>query len=230
MRKRKLSQKDLKNIWTLIVFFIALFTLFSFFIRDIIDKLLLSPAAYKRKKLLQNQAQLQWIKSQNIHSMSGTQFESYLEKIFENLGYNVQTTPQTNDQGADLIIRDQRESIAIQIKRYSKNVGNAAVQEVIAAVSYYGTNRGMVITNSGFTRAAYDLANASNVELIDGQKLTFLIIKMENEINRKIKQIQTNFCPKCDKPINDKKSKFCIYCGARLSGSDEVTPLLTVQD
>lgn len=113
MRKRKLSQKDLKNIWALIVFFIALITLFSFLIRDLIDRLLLSPAAYERKKLLQNQAQLQWIKSQNIHSMSGTQFESYLKKIFENLGYSVQTTPQTNDQGADLIIRDSRESIAI---------------------------------------------------------------------------------------------------------------------
>ena len=147
MRKRKLSQKDLKNIWALIVFFITLITLFSFLIRDLIDRLLLSPAAYERKKLLQNQAQLQWIKSQNIHSMSGTQFESYLKKIFENLGYSVQTTAQTNDQGADLIIRDSRESIAIQVKRYAKNVGNAAVQEVVAAVRYYGTNRGMVITN-----------------------------------------------------------------------------------
>ncbi|MGP8116092.1 MAG: restriction endonuclease [Methanoregula sp.] len=222
MRKRKLSQKDLKNIWALIVFFITLITLFSFLIRDLIDRLLLSPAAYERKKLLQNQAQLQWIKSQNIHSMSGTQFESYLKKIFENLGYSVQTTAQTNDQGADLIIRDSRESIAIQIKRYSKNVGNAAVQEAVAAVSYYGTNRGMVITNSGFTKAAYDLANANNVELIDGQKLNFLIIKMENEINRKIKAALTNFCPKCDKPLKDKNSKFCIYCGTKITGSGSV--------
>jgi restriction system protein len=183
----------------------------------------LSPAAYERKKLLQNQAQLGWLKSQNIHSMTGTQFELYLKKIFENLGYSVQTTSQTNDQGADLIIRNQNESVVIQAKRYNKNVGNAAVQEVVAAVNYYGTNRGIVITNSGFTKSAYDLANANNVELIDGQQLNFLIIKMENEINRKIKAALKNFCPKCDKPLNDKRSKFCIHCGTKLTGSGETT-------
>jgi len=229
MSKKKLSQKDLELIGALIVFLIFLIVQFFFSIRDLIDRLLLSPAAYERKKLLQNQAQLQWIKSQNIHSMTGTQFELYLKKIFENLGYSVQTTPQTNDQGADLIIHDQDESVAIQVKRYNQNVGNKAVQEVVAAISYYRTNRGMVITNSGFTKSAYDLAYANNVELIDGQKLNFLIIQMENEINRKIKAALTNFCPKCDKPIKDKKSTFCIHCGTKLTGSGGAMPMLSVR-
>jgi len=43
-------------------------------------------------------------------------------------------------------------------KRYTSSVGNSAVQEVVAAVLFYGTNEGCVITNSSFTPSARSLA------------------------------------------------------------------------
>jgi restriction system protein len=196
MRRRKLSQKDIELIGSAIIFLILfIIGLFSL-IKDYIDKLRLSPEAYKQKKLLQNQAQLEWIKSQNIHSMTGSQFELYLKKIFENLGFFVQLTAHTGDQGADLIIHNQNEKIAVQVKRYNNNVGNKAVQEVVASVKHYGANRGMVVTNSRFTNAAKELASSNNIELIDGQQLNFLIIKMENKVNSQIKENLKNFSPK----------------------------------
>jgi len=127
MRRRKLSQKDIELIGSAIIFLIFFIIGFFSLIKDYIDKLRLSPEAYKQKKLLQNQAQLEWIKSQNIHSMTGSQFELYLKKIFENLGFFVQLTAHTGDQGADLIIHNQNEKIAVQVKRYNNNVGNKAV-------------------------------------------------------------------------------------------------------
>jgi len=196
MRRRKLSQKDIELIGSAIIFLIFfIIDLFSL-IKDYIDKLRLSPEAFKQKKLLQNQAQLEWIKSQNIHSMTGSQFELYLKKIFENLGFFVQLTAHTGDQGADLIIHNQNEKIAVQVKRYNNNVGNKAVQEVVASVKHYGANRGMVVTNSRFTNAAKELASSNNIELIDGQQLNFLIIKMENKVNSQIKENLKNFSPK----------------------------------
>jgi restriction endonuclease Mrr len=195
MHRRKISQKDIELVGSIIIFLITIIIQLLSFIKDKIDKLRLSPEEYARKKLLQNQAQLEWIKSQNIHSMTGSQFELYLKKIFENLGFVVQLTAHTGDQGADLIIRNQNEKIAVQVKRYNNNVGNKAVQEVVASVKHYDANRGMVVTNSRFTNAAKELASSNNVELIDGQQLKFLIIKMENKVNSQIKENLKNFSP-----------------------------------
>jgi HJR/Mrr/RecB family endonuclease len=216
MRKRKLTTREVNSIIAIVIFLVQLPVRIYFIIRDLLDKLLLTPTAYKRKKLLLQQADLDWIKRQNIHYMSGTEFELYLKRIFENLGYSVNLTSQTNDQGADLIIHNPDELVAVQAKRYNKNVGNKAVQEVVAAVNYYRTNRGMVVTNSSFTKSAYDLAYANNIELIDGQQLNFMILKMENIINNKIKENLSNHCPQCDQIINDKTSNYCLHCGVNL--------------
>ena len=67
---------------------------------------------------------------------------------------------------------------------------------MVASVKHYGANRGMVVTNSRFTNAAKELASSNNIELIDGQQLNFLIIKMENKVNSQIKENLKNFSPK----------------------------------
>ncbi len=102
-----------------------------------------------------------------IDKMDGQQFEVYLAKKFKELGYKVVITPYQGDQGADLIIEKDGIKTAVQAKRYSENVGNAAVQEIIAGKIYYGCDKAMVVTNSDFTKAAKDLARRANVTLWD---------------------------------------------------------------
>ena len=67
--------------------------------------------------------------------------------------------------GADLILRRRGEKIVVQAKRYEKNVGIAAVQEAVGSVAYYDADRAMVVTNSGFTKSARNLARQNEVEL-----------------------------------------------------------------
>ena len=67
--------------------------------------------------------------------------------------------------GADLIVRKRGEKIVVQAKRYEKNVGIAAVQEAVGSVAYYDADRAMVVTNSGFTKSARNLARQNDVEL-----------------------------------------------------------------
>lgn len=102
-----------------------------------------------------------------IDRMSGVEFEKYLGAHFKKRGYRVEYTPDSHDYGADLILHDEEDIIAVQAKRYSANVGTKAVQEVVAARNYYGATRGMVITNSFFTRPAKELAKANGITLWD---------------------------------------------------------------
>jgi HJR/Mrr/RecB family endonuclease len=70
--------------------------------------------------------------------MSGIDFEAYLVKVLRSLGFeDIAGTPVTGDQGADLLARKDGRKIAIQAKRYKGSVGNAAVQEIVAALKFY---------------------------------------------------------------------------------------------
>jgi restriction system protein len=63
------------------------------------------------------------------------------------------------------------------VKRYSGNVSNSSVQEVVASKNYYNSDKCMVVTNSYFTNSAVELARANSVELINRDKLFQLIDK-----------------------------------------------------
>jgi len=109
-----------------------------------------------------------------IDKMTGEEFEAFLKVYFEKRGYKVTSTPISNDYGADLVCKDRYETIAVQAKRYEANVGNSAIQEVVAARDYYEADRCIVVTNSFFTRNAIALAEANDVELWDRNELAKL--------------------------------------------------------
>jgi HJR/Mrr/RecB family endonuclease len=117
-----------------------------------------------------------------IDKMDGHQFEVYLKALFRELGYSPTVTKQSNDFGADLVLKGKNR-IVIQAKRYGmKNrVGISAVQEIYAAQAYYKANEGWVVTNSVYTRQAKELAEACNVRLIDRVELQKLINKINPE-------------------------------------------------
>ncbi len=117
------------------------------------------------------------IQLKDIDQLGGYEFEEFLKNLYSKMGYQVEQTKLSGDQGADLVVIKFGEKTVIQAKRYSGNVGNYAVQEIMAAISLYNAQKGMVITNNYFTPAAVELANANNIELIDRDGLEELINK-----------------------------------------------------
>ena len=99
--------------------------------------------------------------------MTGIEFEDFLGELLKKRDYKVNLTQGSNDQGADLIIERFEERTAIQAKRYKGNVGNSAIQEIVAAKSHYNCDYAIAITNSNFTRSARELAVSNNVQLWD---------------------------------------------------------------
>lgn len=103
-------------------------------------------------------------------------FEDYIANVFELLGYEVEKTKASGDQGIDLIAVGKGRRIGIQCKGYESSVGNSAVQEAYTGKQFYDCNSCMVITNSVFTRAAIELAAKVNCQLIDENSITHLIM------------------------------------------------------
>ena len=106
-----------------------------------------------------------------IDALDGIAFERYLGAHSKNLGYKVIITPPSGDYGVDLILIKDNDRIAVQAKRYKRQVSYQAVQEVVAGKAMYKCNKAMVVTNSTFTKAGRELAKKNNVVLWDRNTL-----------------------------------------------------------
>ena len=143
----------------------------------------------------------------DIDKMDGLQFEIYLKALFKELGYKTVVTKGSNDFGADLIAIKNNVKIVIQAKRYKykNNVGISAVQQIYASIPYYKANKGLIITNSLFTKNAKILASRCNIKLIDRKGLVKLINKVTPSITPlKIKQTvkpKERKCPLCNNQL-----------------------------
>ena len=108
----------------------------------------------------------------NIDTMTGTEFEQFVEKLFNTLDQDniirIDTPGGTGDQGCDLIVRYKNGVIlGIQCKRYAEKVNNKAVQEIVTAKAIYKLTDLMVVTNNHFLPSAIEAAKAHKVKLYD---------------------------------------------------------------
>jgi restriction system protein len=122
----------------------------------------------------------------DVDSMTGEDFEQFLIRLFEKMGYvAVQVTSTMRpDFGVDIILRDHQDKpslmIAVQAKRYTGNVGIEAVQEVFAGKRHHGCKKAVLVTNSAFSAAAMELAKSTGVTLIDGEALQKLCFEQSH--------------------------------------------------
>ncbi|MFL0498186.1 restriction endonuclease [Priestia megaterium] len=101
----------------------------------------------------------------DIDLMKGIEFENFIAELFRKMGFNSQVTKSSGDQGIDVIAERNGLSVGIQTKCYSGKVSNKAVQEVVAGLSLYKLEKGIVVTNNYFTDSAIDLANSNSIVL-----------------------------------------------------------------
>lgn len=112
-----------------------------------------------------------------VDKMTGVEFENYVEALLRRDGYKTETTAMSGDYGVDLVAIKDGQRIAIQCKRYTKNIDQKAVREVYAGMTKYKCGLSVVITNRHFTKHAIDLASSTNCILIDREKLALLASK-----------------------------------------------------
>lgn len=114
---------------------------------------------------------------QKFASLTGSEFEKLIYRLFTAMGYSVEWVGKSGDQGGDLIANREGERLLIQTKCYRDwSTGNEAVQQVVAAMKYYNCNKAIVITTSYFTPEAIALAKANNTELIPKERLQKMLL------------------------------------------------------
>lgn len=148
-----------------------------------------------------------------VDKMSGEEFERFLAAHFEKLGYGVKTTPKSGDYGADLVMKKGGEKIVLQAKRYTGNIGVAAVQQIVGAKGYYGAQKAIAVTNRYFTKNAIELANKDDVELWDRNRLKEVMLHNKNSGSERIEMGKENYCPLCGSVLVIRKGKHGAFYG-----------------
>ncbi len=98
--------------------------------------------------------------------MDPFEYEHYCSSIFRNNGWDSKATQGSSDQGVDVIAKKGDIKLVAQCKKFTKAVGNKAVQEIVAGIKYYQADMGIVIAPNGFTKSAEKLAAANKIKLI----------------------------------------------------------------
>lgn len=117
----------------------------------------------------------------DINSLDGHQFEALIEELVKKMGFTVEERKLTVDGGIDILAHSfeplYEGKYIIQCKRYSQKVSESPVRDLYGVVHSRNANKGILITNSTFTKAAIDFASDKQLELLDGSKLLRLLAK-----------------------------------------------------
>ena len=99
-------------------------------------------------------------------SMSPRDFEYFCANELRKIGWKAELTKGSGEQGVDIIAEKDGLRIVLQCKKYSKPVGNKAVQEIIAGKSYETAKAACVVSNAAYTKSARELATTTGVHLL----------------------------------------------------------------
>ncbi|WP_273728860.1 restriction endonuclease [Brucella gallinifaecis] len=123
------------------------------------------------REMIEAECQALISQDSKISELDPLEFEQYCSRRLEAMGWSASITKGSGDQGADVLANKQGQSLVLQVKKYSKPVGNKAVQEAIAAQKFYRTDMAAVVTNQSYTKSAHELANMSGILLLHHTEL-----------------------------------------------------------
>ncbi len=123
--------------------------------------------------------------------MPPSEFEALIVELLAALGFDdVSMTPASGDGGIDvrgtLVVGDViRTRMAVQVKRWKRNVQAPIVQQVRGSLGTH--EQGLIVTTSDFGKGARDEAerpNAVPVALMNGEQLVRLLVENDIGVHR----------------------------------------------
>lgn len=118
----------------------------------------------------------------NIDTLSGTDFERLMAMYYRDKGYSVQIVGGSGDHEVDLILKGKDGlKIAVQCKRWKKDVGNDIVLRLNSGKRIHGCYDAWLVTTSYFTKSAKEAADGLNIKLIYGLQVQDMISRWRKE-------------------------------------------------
>jgi restriction system protein len=117
----------------------------------------------------------------DIDNMGGVKFEYYLADILRKRGFTNVKVTEKYDLGVDIIAKKDGVTWGIQAKRYKSMVKVAAVRAAYTALSHYGCDRAMVVTNNYYSNPAKTLAAETSTVLIGRDELAKWVYEVSQQ-------------------------------------------------
>ncbi|WP_090738582.1 restriction endonuclease [Paenibacillus sp. Mc5Re-14] len=122
----------------------------------------------------------------DVDTLSGTDFERLMELYYTDQGYSVLRVGGSGDHEVDLILKGKEGyKIAVQCKRWKRDVGNDIVLRLKAGKQVHGCYDAWIVTTSNFTKAAKEAADSLNIKLINGVALANRLGRWKSQKQKK---------------------------------------------
>ncbi|MFH7326985.1 restriction endonuclease [Desulfurivibrio sp. C05AmB] len=144
-------------------------------------------------------------------------FELFCKIYYECIGYRVTKTKAGADGGIDLLLYMEDSAVPyalVQCKaRTHRDIGVNHIRELLGVMTSEKIDKGILITNSGFTKEAFEFANAHQIELVDVFKLWMLLEEL-NAVKKshlvdflRSSDFTTPTCPNCEVKLVERIAK-----------------------
>ena len=123
----------------------------------------------------------------DVNKIDGYKFEEIVAELLKKMGFSVEHTSLSGDNGIDIIAYTDQPIIkgkyVVQCKRWTNPVGEPVIRDLYGSMLNVHATKGILITNSSFSNKASQFADGKNIELIDGNALSKLFNKYEISIS-----------------------------------------------
>ena len=103
---------------------------------------------------------------QNLMDLSPSEFEALIANLFQDR-LDTRLTQASRDGGVDCVAYEPRPilggKVVIQAKRYRHPVGVSAVRDLYGTMQNEGATKGILVTTSGYGKAAYEFGMVSHL-------------------------------------------------------------------
>lgn len=132
-------------------------------------------------------------------AMGPAEFEQLAGRLLAAMGYeNIEVTRHSSDGGVD-VLADIEVGVlelrtAVQVKKHKANIQRPVVSQLRGDMALWEADQGMIITTSDFSPGAKQVARLRNVtpiSLINGDRLTDLLIKYGIGVRKEPAEIVT---------------------------------------
>lgn len=135
---------------------------------DIIESSIVSYEQDKKNRLVNKNL------SEISNHKKGIDYEDECIAALKTYGWLINSTPITNDKGVDIEASKHGLKIVFQCKNWNKKAGTSSVQEIFTGKEIYNADFGIVLSESGLTSQAEQIAKELNIFIINKSEIPVL--------------------------------------------------------
>jgi restriction system protein len=117
-----------------------------------------------------------------LYNLSSEEFEYLIAELYEEMGYEIELTKKTHDNGIDIIAMNngiaKKEMIIIQCKKYREKITVKDIRELIGIIEINNATKGVFCTTSDYTSSSKKMLRKYNrLEMLNGIEIVKLCNK-----------------------------------------------------